>query len=148
MTEAKLHKNKQGVVAITGPQVQEVKEGGVLTVNGLPLLLVRGGDTENLAGEIFRGFANHTDETGGNFTFSRKLRGVCCKDPLWGNLRRVTIPEIEAYVKKWFVLAELVSSGGTEAIVIVDTLPRMAIALLTQDRFVKFAADILPWSAE
>jgi hypothetical protein len=134
--EATLIENRQGVVSIVDRgQVQAAKDG-LLTVGGLKILIVRGGDTNQTVGMVYREFMNRTDQTDERFRFSRSKRGLVEQDPIWGQTVRVTPTAMENYVKKWFILGELLYTAVGEVIIIVTELPKMSVNLWQQNRYI------------
>ena len=142
--QANVVKNIQGVDAITNREQVELAKVEDLFVNDKRVLIVRGNDTSQTVGQIFREFANRKDSTGHRFQFSRKPRGITEIDPVWTKPVRVTPPRMENYIKEWFTLAELVSTTALgEILVLTNKIPPHAIPLWVQSRYAARFADLL-----
>ena len=129
---------------VEGEQVKRVDE---LTIDGKPILIVKGGNTQHLVNRIWTEFSKRTDRAGKPFTLSRKLRGLMHTDP-YGLPVRIPASAVEAYLSEFFSFVELVHSappqtinspvvtGNQQYLRLLDKPPSFTVALISQSRFV------------
>jgi hypothetical protein len=110
-------------------------ECGELTVEGKPVLVVKGANTEAVCFQIYYRFSKELDSEGQAFVFSRKYRSLAHTDPVWHSRSKVTGPQFEAYLASYFQFAEKVTSVNGEALILTDKLPTFFSALMMQGRF-------------
>lgn len=143
MSEALIRQATTTFRLIEGEQVKRAEE---LTIDGKPVLIVRGGNTQQLVNRIWTEFSKRTDRAGKPFTLSRKLRGLMHTDP-YGLPVRIPAPAVEAYLSEWFSFVELVHSAPPQTVNspvqsnnqylrLVDAPPSFTVALISQSRFV------------
>jgi hypothetical protein len=93
-------------------------------------------------------FSVRKDRAGNRFKMSRKWRGLSMTDP-YGAPTRVTGPDLEFFLREWFLFVELVHSappqtfnspplvgGQQQYLRVLDKLPAFVTALVNQSRFV------------
>lgn len=135
--EAKsLTTNKHNIASITDPIEVQAGLDGLLTINGVRVLVSRGNSVTRTVGYVYTEFARRVDRTGENFKFSRERRGIVEVDPLFKTVVKVTAARMEAYIREWFALCELVFATSGKVLVIVNQLPKMSVHLWMQDRFI------------
>lgn len=141
LMEAKLIRNKDDVVSITGRKQVQAAKSESLTVNEKPLLLTRGHPVDATVGIVARAFVNN-DRTGARFRFSRSKRRIVEQDPVWNQTVRVSPDAMADYVKSWFALGELLNTAAGEVIILTDELPRMSVNLWMQGRYIVKRAEL------
>lgn len=128
---------------------QQVHQADDIAINGKPLLIVKGGQSQKLVERVFTEFSKRLDRAGKPFTLSRKLRCICHTDP-YGLPVRIPGHQLEAfYLDEWFQYCELVHSappqasnspplmaGNQQYLKLLDKLPQFVNALISQSRFV------------
>jgi hypothetical protein len=143
MLEAVIRRATTTFHLIEGEQVKQADE---LTIDGKAVLIVKGGNTQQLVNRIWMEFSRRKDRAGKPFTLSRKLRGLMHTDP-YGLPVRIPAPAMEAYLSEWFSFVELVHSAPPQTVNspvqsndqylrLVDAPPSFTVALISQSRFV------------
>jgi hypothetical protein len=147
MTLAKIRNATTTVAIIEDPE--QIRNADSLTVeDGRKLLLVKGGQSQRLINRILTEFSVRKDRAGNRFKMSRKWRGLSMTDP-YGAPTRVTGPDLEFFLREWFLFVELVHSappqtfnspplvgGQQQYLRVLDKLPAFVTALVNQSRFV------------
>jgi hypothetical protein len=128
---------------------EQVRNADDLTVeDGRQLLTVKGGNTQHMIDRVLTEFSQRPDRAGNKFCMSRSWRGLAMTDP-YGAPAKVTGPDLEFFLSKWFVFVELVHSapprtpaspplvgGQQQYLKVLDKLPPFVTALVNQSRFV------------
>jgi hypothetical protein len=146
MTLAKI-KNATTTVAIIEDPEQIRNVNDLVTEDGRKLLTVKGGQTQLMINRILTEFSQRLDRAGNKFCMSRSWRGLAMTDP-YGAPARVTGPDLEFFLTKWFLFVELVHSapprtptspplvgGQQQYLRVLDKLPPFVTALVNQSRF-------------
>jgi hypothetical protein len=144
MSEAVIRQATTTFHLIEGEQVKRAEE---LTIDGKPVLIVKGGNTQQLVNKIWTEFSKKMDRAGKPFTLSRRLRGIMHTDP-YGLAMRIPAPQLEAYLSEWFSFVELVhsapprtvnspilSGADNQYLRLLDSPPSFTVALISQSRF-------------
>jgi hypothetical protein len=127
---------------ISDPKQVAAAETGELFVGTKPVLIVRNGNTETMAAQVYQRFAKEVDTEGAPFEFSRKLKGLSHTDPLWKSRKRVSSSEMEEYIASFFQFAEKVSSPAGEVLILTDRLPKFFTALIQKGRYIGRYVDL------
>jgi hypothetical protein len=146
MSEAIVRSATSSFQLIEGSQLQNLDD---LTVNGKPILIVKGGSSQKLVAKVFREYSKQRDKAGKPFKLSRALRSIMHTDP-YRHCVKISGPQMEEYLDSFFVYAELVHStppqsfnaapvtgGSQQYLRLLDKLPAHVNALLAQGRFVQ-----------
>jgi hypothetical protein len=131
---------------IEGDQLQNLED---LTVNGKPILPVKGWSSQKLVARVFKECSNRLDKAGKPFKLSRSRKSITHTDP-YGHSVKVTGPQMEEYLDSFFQYVEVVHStppqspnslkltgGNQQYLRLLDKLPAFVNALLAQGRFVQ-----------
>jgi hypothetical protein len=145
MSEANVRVATTTLSIIEGPQVALADE---LTVNSKKLLIVKGGNSQQLVARVLTEFSKRLDRAGKPFTMSMKWRGLCHTDP-YNIPVRISGPQLdEYYLSIWYQYCELVHSAPPQTatsrtsgpnpqyLKLLDKIPAHTLALLSQSRFV------------
>lgn len=146
MSEAIVRSASSTFQLIEGAQLQNLDD---LTVNGKPILIVKGGSSQKLVAKVFREYSKQRDKAGKPFKLSRALRSIMHTDP-YRHCVKITGSQMEEYLNTFFQYAELIHStppqtfnaapvtgGNQQYLRLLDKLPAHVNALLAQGRFVQ-----------
>jgi hypothetical protein len=146
MTLAKIRQATTTVHIIEDPE-QVRNADSLVTEDGRKLLIVKGGQTQLMINRILTEFSQRLDRAGNKFCMSRSWRGLSMTDP-YGAPFRVSGPDLEFFLTKWFLFVELVHSappqtynspplvgGQQQYLKVLPRLPAFVTALVNQSRF-------------
>jgi hypothetical protein len=125
----------QKVQVIDNPKEVIAAEAGELYIGKKPVLIVKGGDTEQIAAIVYLRLNREKDSAGNRFVFSLKCRGLAHTDPIWGQRKKMSGPEFESYLADYFVFAEKVANANGPALILTERLPKFFSALMNQPRY-------------
>jgi hypothetical protein len=118
---------------------------GELIVYGKHLLVTKGNNTGEVVRQIFTRFSKEKDAAGKNFVMSTFRHGICHTDT-WNRTARISAAQFEEYLNKFFCYAEKINNSNGDALVLTDKLPKFAVSLYMQGRWMNHElADLFTW---
>jgi len=143
--QATIRKTSQQIEAISDPSQVAAAEEGDLKIGDRKVLVVEGGCTASVTGEVYLAFARNLDSQGKPFVFSLRFKGLGHEDPVWRRPKKVSGPEFEQYLANWFCFAEKVTNADGPALILTDKLPKFFAALMMQGRYAAQFAEDFTW---
>ena len=142
MPQATIAVARKTLQIINDPEQVQWGLNGHLWHEGKQILVVKGGDTTGICGQVYFRFARETDSDGKPFTLSIKLHGLCHSDPIWHSRARITGELMLAYLNKFFCPCQLVTNSNGQALLLMDEIPKLFGAMIQQPRYLKIFANL------
>jgi hypothetical protein len=143
--QATVLKTNRQIELISDPAQVEAAENGDLKIGDKNVLVVKGGCTASVTGEVYLAFARNLDSQGKPFVFSRRFRSLAHEDPVWRRPKKVSAVEFEQFLGNWFCFAEKVTNSDGPALILTDKLPKFFCALMMQSRYAAQFAEDFRW---
>lgn len=143
VVEAKVVERSKTLRLIDDPDQIQLALNGHLDHEGRRLLVVRGGDSNAIAFQIYHRFSQEKGSQGESFRFSSKVRGLIHLDAIFHQPKRVSGSEFLEYLNRWFIPCELVNNASSgSAIVLLDEFYKFFVAHNLQGRLAGLFSDL------